>query len=845
MSFQVFISYKSEFLTFAQDVQGHLHDWGYQTWLDVDKVRPGEYFRHKIQEGLDTSDVLLMVLTDEAQKSREVMAEVDYFLDEARKPVIPLRHQEFKPLYIFVSIQYIDFVTDRNSGFQRLKARLAEMTLATSVSETAAVDPVKPAPPPPPTSALLPHTPVSAPLPARPPTSVQSPRSNSAPWAFTVGLAAAAVVVLSGVSVLLSLSENNISAINGDLGSAFWQVWAVPTGLFAAFTILGVGYWLWQRQRIDLVADRHRESENRAVLLRNVREYWLKGVLEPALAAGQFGMTLSSAPGLVLRHNDYGDYPFPANPNILELFNDLNRELLILGAPGAGKTVLLLQLAQALVERAERDPAKAMPVVFNLSSWAAERLPLTDWLVEEMRLKYNVPANIGARWVAQSAILLLLDGLDEVAAEYRDLCVAAINTFREQYPTADLAVCSRIADYQSLTHRLDLRGAILLEPLSQPVIDSYLARPGLEALRAAVATDTELQAMSSTPFLLNALAYAYVGATADELAGVANRRESLFARWTERRLAAQSEADFSPEQTRRWLSWLARKLVEHDKIVFYIEELQPDWMRGNLLLFRLLVGLVVGLRMALMASLSVGIPLWLLTGSVATGLMGGGLVALLLGLIVGGQAALAKPDIILAETLIWQMTPRGKKIGTLLALAVGLPIYFLVSSVTDQGAAAIIAFGSGMAAGFAMVLIYGLRPGDNVSARTTPNEGIRKSAFYTLMLGATAGIAVGLSIGLSVAVAVGLVINLATGLAVGVAVGIPAALITGVLAGGGQVVVRHNVLRFLLAREGAAPRRGYARFLDYCARAGILRKVGGGYLFAHRYLLEYFAGKTV
>jgi hypothetical protein len=33
----------------------------------------------------------------------------------------------------------------------------------------------------------------------------------------------------------------------------------------------------------------------------------------------------------------------------------------------------------------------------------------------------------------------------------------------------------------------------------------------------------------------------------------------------------------------------------------------------------------------------------------------------------------------------------------------------------------------------------------------------------------------------------------------------------------------------------------YARFLDTCASAGLLRKVGGGYIFAHRYLLEYFA----
>jgi hypothetical protein len=33
-----------------------------------------------------------------------------------------------------------------------------------------------------------------------------------------------------------------------------------------------------------------------------------------------------------------------------------------------------------------------------------------------------------------------------------------------------------------------------------------------------------------------------------------------------------------------------------------------------------------------------------------------------------------------------------------------------------------------------------------------------------------------------------------------------------------------------------------ARFLDYAAERVFLRKVGGGYIFVHRLLLDYFAG---
>ncbi|MCK4811544.1 MAG: hypothetical protein KAS74_04670 [Methanosarcinales archaeon] len=44
----------------------------------------------------------------------------------------------------------------------------------------------------------------------------------------------------------------------------------------------------------------------------------------------------------------------------------------------------------------------------------------------------------------------------------------------------------------------------------------------------------------------------------------------------------------------------------------------------------------------------------------------------------------------------------------------------------------------------------------------------------------------------------------------------------------------------MLWRNGFAP-LNYVRFLDYAAGCIFLRKVGGGYIFVHRLLLEYFA----
>ncbi len=57
---------------------------------------------------------------------------------------------------------------------------------------------------------------------------------------------------------------------------------------------------------------------------------------------------------------------------------------------------------------------------------------------------------------------------------------------------------------------------------------------------------------------------------------------------------------------------------------------------------------------------------------------------------------------------------------------------------------------------------------------------------------------------------------------------------------GGVASVQHFFLRLRLWRAGYIPWR-YARFLDYASECILLRKVGGGYIFMHRLLLDYFA----
>jgi hypothetical protein len=70
--------------------------------------------------------------------------------------------------------------------------------------------------------------------------------------------------------------------------------------------------------------------------------------------------------------------------------------------------------------------------------------------------------------------------------------------------------------------------------------------------------------------------------------------------------------------------------------------------------------------------------------------------------------------------------------------------------------------------------------------------------------------------------------------------GLLTAVIAAALFGAG-VFVKHFLLRGLLRWQRKLPWR-YVRFLDYAAQLVFLRKVGGGYIFMHRLLQQYFAG---
>ena len=107
----------------------------------------------------------------------------------------------------------------------------------------------------------------------------------------------------------------------------------------------------------------------------------------------------------------------------------------------------------------------------------------------------------------------------------------------------------------------------------------------------------------------------------------------------------------------------------------------------------------------------------------------------------------------------------------------------------------------------------------------------------------SSGLGGGLGSGLVVGLVFGLGSELSIGLSSGLGTGLLAGLLVGLATGlryGGRACLQHLVLRLALRYHGSIPRH-YADFLDYAAERLFLRRVGGGYIFIHRLLQEYFA----
>jgi hypothetical protein len=124
----------------------------------------------------------------------------------------------------------------------------------------------------------------------------------------------------------------------------------------------------------------------------------------------------------------------------------------------------------------------------------------------------------------------------------------------------------------------------MVQPLTQEQVISYLSTAGsrLEALLTSLQLDPDLQALATTPLMLNILILTYQGVPLNQIAPLGTlpvKQQQVFATYVQRMLTSRNATtSYIPEQTLSWLSILAQKMKQYSQAVFYIEHIQPDWL---------------------------------------------------------------------------------------------------------------------------------------------------------------------------------------------------------------------------------------------------------------------------
>jgi hypothetical protein len=608
-------------------------------------------------------------------------------------------------------------------------------------------------------------------------------------------------------------------------------------------------------------------ERNRRAMLEKVKTIWIGGLLKQSLAeVVRIDLGFVDKPDAVdlplnLQYQELNRQPRPIPPGtpIVDVFDQMDSALLILGAPGAGKTTLLLELTRELIIQYELDESLAIPVIFNLSTWATARLPLDKWLVEELILRYDVPSRVAKEWVKNEATLPLLDGLDEVGEENVAACVQAINMYRREYGLGRLVVCCREANYKKAARRLRLQGAVIIKPLTQQQVDNYLTESGnhLTALRKLLSKDSALRMLVDTPLMLSIVVLSYRDLALSDLQKSESaeiRRRHLFETYVEQMFQRRGKISSHKKiKTVKYLSWLSNEMVVSHQSIFFVEQLQPSLLPSKkyLILYSIITGIMAGI----IPCFIIGLAAIIITERIDIGLQIGVVVGSIAAIGIGFFSLLVPIECVEKITWSWleakqavrQNFWRGVLWGTFSGIFMGY-VQASSSSITMGISIGLTAFFSSIFAWSIYGIYRGYTATELVNHRVMPNQGIWTSAKNALTLGArlalilaiTAAIVSGAIFGLNSLIVTQSLDGIAIGVRYGLLVGLSCGFLSGAMQGGFVTCIRHLILRTILQWNGALPLR-LIPFLNFATDRIFLRKVGGGYIFVHRMLMEYFA----
>ncbi len=540
---------------------------------------------------------------------------------------------------------------------------------------------------------------------------------------------------------------------------------------------------------------------------------------------------------------------------IVEVFDrpELARQLLILGEPGAGKTTMMLELAEDLLQRATADKAEPIPVLISLSSWKNPEQSFFEWLVNELKRKYGRLFR-AQQWLEKNQLLPLLDGLDEVAPQHQQACAVALNAWLTgelvQRPCGVVICCRREEFEQVVRQPLSLYGAIYLQALTVEQIEDYFAQVGLQDVWQTVQQDEALQELLTRPLFLSMFGWVQkqgkfslsdwrsrttsdrkIEYLLDTYWDAAITRELIIDPNDKQRCILSKTYGTKPLPTpkavQRALVFVAKVLEQESQTDFLIEALQPCHLFSKELKETYCIRVKWGIDLIL--GLLFGIFIGFTEKSPS------GLIAVIIFVLASGKKPEFFQKIQPVESLGWSwLRARSALKIALFALLIVVPallfgFLFLRPKINlFLGVIATIVIGItlGLTAG-----VFGV----DIESKRIPNQGILKSAASFLMVSLIGGILLGVIFGLSIKL---------TGQSTNWFVtGIGALLFLGLILGlnfGGYACIQHLALRLILYRNGSIS-WDYARFLNYATERLLLQRIGGRYRFMHKLLQDHFA----
>ena len=539
----------------------------------------------------------------------------------------------------------------------------------------------------------------------------------------------------------------------------------------------------------------------------------------------------------------FGESKTPLNPDdqIIDVFNrdDIAGRLLILGTPGSGKTTTLLELAKDLIGRTQKQLDQHIPVIFELSSWKDDKQSIVDWLVADLKERHTIPEAITRNWITRGQLLPLLDGLDELGLTRQMKCIEKINEFLRASPGQSLIVCCRREEYSQGERILDqLRGAVSLQPLTETQIENYLKRLGCSYLWKPIKDDPEgLLELAKIPLFLSIIPLAYPNGlirakkqfnTLQERQEYQVKcRQELFDTYIEHRLNLL-QSRYTKQETKHWLSWLANKLRDEKQTEFFIEKIQPSWLKNNIQkwIYRIGVGLGSGLINFLFVFIMSCIVFGVYGGWIS-GLVHGLILSLFFGLLAG------------IIGFVWSFNRKIKMVKSLefpwRKILSWASYYFLTTMVLtflEIFSVKDAVFGSIFAV--IIIVFFSLGSSPEKTASRYPNQGFIETAKHSVIFYLSATPIFMAFLYLSQR----LISEKAVEIEVVVILGLIFALLVGYFCAG-VACIQHIVLRLILWWSGAIP-RNYQHFFSYGRELGFIQQVGGRYRFIHHLLREHF-----